>query len=404
MSKHHPSATSNHRPRAFTLVELLTVITIIGILIGLLLPAVQAAREAARCSQCQNNLKQLGLACHNYHAAWESLPAGDYCGVNAIAGICGCHTWIESLFPYIEQQAIYGMLNFSVRPCDPPNASLLNNLVIPNLTCPSDPDAGLMDNFRWPFDYGGATPCCYNPGAEGTRSLAESYAPCGGPLSMNACPIPAMNPNINCLGANGGSQTKRQSRHVRRRANRLHLRRLHGRDQQHDLVGRNVAGLRPIDELLFRPHERGLDQSTTELLPYQRLLQTSHRRRSDSGRRLLLLQLLCRLQQHAFGGSERLSGRRLRAFPRRNDRLPNISVFGQQGRRPAGVRFLGFYFHLIHYAFRSAWYRLWRHPKDVACATLPLNCSARGWTLFGLLGARARAEAGARGRPSNPSR
>lgn len=179
----------------FTLVELLVVVTIIALLIALLLPAVQAAREAARNAQCLNHLKQLGLACHDYHTTVGSLPPGDICQ----SAFCYCHTWIEMLLPYIDQEPVYRQIDFSRMPREEPNASLLNNLVIANLKCPSDPDAGLMDNGRWP------TANCYNPGPEGTRSLAASYVPSGGPMSMNVCPIAAMNPNINCLGATDGS-------------------------------------------------------------------------------------------------------------------------------------------------------------------------------------------------------
>jgi prepilin-type N-terminal cleavage/methylation domain-containing protein/prepilin-type processing-associated H-X9-DG protein len=90
--------------RGFTLVELLVVIAIIGILVALLLPAIQAAREAARRAQCINNLKQVGIALHNYHDTKKHLPIGAYSCCNG--------TWVPAILPYMEEQQLADMYQF----------------------------------------------------------------------------------------------------------------------------------------------------------------------------------------------------------------------------------------------------------------------------------------------------
>jgi prepilin-type N-terminal cleavage/methylation domain-containing protein/prepilin-type processing-associated H-X9-DG protein len=102
-----------HR-RAFTLIELLVVIAIIGVLVSLLLPAVQAAREAARRAQCINNLSQLALATLNYHAAHEVLPPGSVDPNSPIVEKpSGYHFgWMAQILPYVEQKAVYHAFNF----------------------------------------------------------------------------------------------------------------------------------------------------------------------------------------------------------------------------------------------------------------------------------------------------
>ena len=128
--------------RGFTLIELLVVIAIIAVLIALLLPAVQQAREAARRTQCKNNLKQIGLALHNYHDVARVFPPGwiavDDAGMpSAHEGTSGVG-WATMILPYMEQKNIYNQFNASLPLTDPANAAFLRNQ-IPAYKCPSDP-------------------------------------------------------------------------------------------------------------------------------------------------------------------------------------------------------------------------------------------------------------------------
>lgn len=140
--------TPSPRSRAFTLIELLVVIAIIGVLIALLLPAVQAAREAARRAQCLNNLKQLGLATHNYIDRNKVLPAdGVFLGA-AYGSCCPPQTpdgegwgwnasWAVSILPEMDQQPMYNAYNFNRGAEWPPNYTV-GFSQLSTLICPSD--------------------------------------------------------------------------------------------------------------------------------------------------------------------------------------------------------------------------------------------------------------------------
>ncbi len=125
--------------RAFTLIELLVVISIIGLLMALLLPAVQAAREAARRAQCVNNLKQLGLALHNYEGTHRAFPSGYVSDFNATGDDTGPGWgWAPMLLPQFEQTPLYNSINFNLAIEQPANlTSRLPTIGI--FDCPSDP-------------------------------------------------------------------------------------------------------------------------------------------------------------------------------------------------------------------------------------------------------------------------
>lgn len=125
----------------FTLVELLVVIAIIGILVGLLLPAVQAAREAARRMQCSNNLKQLGLALHNYESTFKAFPPA---GIDS-----NSMSWAVMTLPFIEQKNLFDRFNFAEGSWQQFNRiGVVKGVVVPSLQCPSAPADTLFSAFN----------------------------------------------------------------------------------------------------------------------------------------------------------------------------------------------------------------------------------------------------------------
>ena len=130
--------------RGFTLVELLVVIAIIGVLIALLLPAVQAAREAARRMSCSNHFKQIGLALHTYHDANRSFPAGVRHGLPNSAGTSSGVSWWVGILPYIEQGPLYDKLDQVSPNCgligvNATNSNAAHGIAIDTMLCPSSP-------------------------------------------------------------------------------------------------------------------------------------------------------------------------------------------------------------------------------------------------------------------------
>jgi prepilin-type N-terminal cleavage/methylation domain-containing protein len=149
----------NHRqrltPSGFTLVELLAVLAIIGTLIGLLLPAVQRARESGRNVQCSNNLKQMGLALANYEQAKKRFPPGnDQIGSRL-------HAWSSFILPFLEQSAVSDRIDYT-KPWDDPASNLSKvDITIPTYVCPSG-----VKQFPGKQDYGGILGAYIKPNGE----------------------------------------------------------------------------------------------------------------------------------------------------------------------------------------------------------------------------------------------
>ena len=140
---------SRNAKKAFTLVELLVVIAIIGILIGMLLPAVQQVREAARRTSCANNIRQLALACHNYESAIGELPPGLYQNFDPSSSIRNYgYTWFVAILPYMEENNVYKLWNFT----DTGTDAMTNGLDAAGNATQAAPTATVIESFLCPSD------------------------------------------------------------------------------------------------------------------------------------------------------------------------------------------------------------------------------------------------------------
>ena len=176
------------RRNAFTFIELLVVIAIIAVLIALLLPAVQQAREAARRTECHDKLKQRGLALHNYHDAHQCFPymgTGPYSGEVFLTAIGTEHSWNEFVLPFIDQAALFNQINFSINNGAGTNFTLLDGKTYGFQACPSNPFSSgkaCSDGSKFVNVTSGVSSSV----DEIWNTSPMCYAPCAGPTQIES--------------------------------------------------------------------------------------------------------------------------------------------------------------------------------------------------------------------------
>jgi len=172
----------------FTLIELLVVIAIIAILIGLLLPAIQKVREAASRLKCQNNLKQIGLALHNYHDTNTYFPpAWIYDAKTPTRTTAVMHSWCTYILPYLEQEPLYKQYDFNVLLTSPPTSTVVQT-PLKIFHCPTTPRGDPLYSFPVPKDLGGSFP---DIPAGTLRAAASDYTATTGIRNWNALVSPS---------------------------------------------------------------------------------------------------------------------------------------------------------------------------------------------------------------------
>jgi prepilin-type N-terminal cleavage/methylation domain-containing protein len=173
---------SNRRPRAFTLVELLVVIAIIGVLVSLLLPGVQAAREAARRSQCVNNLKQIALSLHNHHDAKRQFPPGTYNYIDSgvmpaiYNGKQDHRSWFHDLLPYTEETALYLDFDAFAKTGTMVFYFPKSGTIVPGYVCLSDPTSPKVRT----YNSGPSPPESFGVPGQPSQGFSGNYAACSG--------------------------------------------------------------------------------------------------------------------------------------------------------------------------------------------------------------------------------